>query len=159
VWLLLRRALADGWLALPGAFVALTLSARLASGVEGGVHVGMVGARLGWAALPLLPLVLAGWMTGARRFPWAIAALLAGVVLMHPAHLPAAVVLVLLAAGHATGSRRVAFTRAGGALVLAAALTAFWTVPLLARLEHTRGLAWGTLSLRELAAEPLLLVV
>src|SRR5215471_12355860 len=57
-WLLLRRVLRDGWLALPGAFAALTLSAGLASGVEGGVHVGMVPARLAWALLPLLGLVL-----------------------------------------------------------------------------------------------------
>src|SRR2546422_107162 len=38
-----------------------------------------------------------------------------------------------------------------GALVLAAALTAFWALPLLLRLAETRALAWGTLSLGEVA--------
>jgi hypothetical protein len=177
VWLLLRRVLADGWLAVPGAFVALTLSAGLASGVEGGVHIGMVSARLGWAALPLVPLMLAGWMSGARGFPWGISVLIAGILLTHPAHLPAAVVLVLLAAWWAAacfrslkGSARrpsaahlalpgVAFAYAVGVLALAAGLTAFWTVPLLARLDHTRALAWGSLSVRDLIAHPLVLVL
>ncbi len=157
VWLVLRRVLADGWLALPGAFVALTLSAGLASGVEGGVHIGMGAARLGWAALPLVPLMLAGWMSGTRGFPWAISVVIAGIVLTHPAHLPAAVVLVLLAAWRAAPARPVAFTHAVAALALGAALTAFWTVPLLARLDHTRALAWGSLSVRDLPAHPLLL--
>jgi hypothetical protein len=40
-------------------------------------------------------------------------------------------------------------------LALAAGLTAFWTVPLLARLEHTRALAWGALSAREIFSHPL----
>ena len=159
VWLVLRRVLADGWLALPGAFVALTLSAGLASGVEGGVHIGMGAARLSWAALPLVPLMLAGWMSGARGFPWAISVVVAGIVLTHPAHLPAAVVLVLLAAWRAAPPRRVAFTHAVAALALGAALTAFWTVPLLARLDHTRALAWGSLSVRDLIAHPLLIVL
>jgi hypothetical protein len=159
VWLLLRRALGDGWLALPGAFVALTLSAGLASGVEGGVHIGMVAARLGWAALPLIPLVLAPWMTGGRPFPWAIAALIAGLVLMHPAHLPAAVVLTLLAAWVAAGSRGAAVVTAGTALGLAAGLTAFWTLPLLARLGSTRALAWGSDTLRDALVHPLALVL
>jgi hypothetical protein len=155
VWLLLRRVLADGWLAVPGAFVALTLSAGLASGVEGGVHIGMVAARLGWAALPLVPLLLAGWMSGARQFPWAIAVPIAGILLTHPAHLPAAVVLVLLAAWRAPPSRHVAVTRAAAALALAAGLAAFWTVPLLAHLDQARALAWGSLSLRDLITHPL----
>ena len=47
-WIVLAPRLASGWLALPGAFVALTLSLwpALASGVEGGVHVGMAPARV-----------------------------------------------------------------------------------------------------------------
>ena len=58
----LTRLLGSGWLALPGAFVTMTLSAGLASGVEGGVHIGMLAARLGWALLPLLAVALAGWV-------------------------------------------------------------------------------------------------
>lgn len=159
VWMLLRRVLGDGWLALPGAFVALTLSAGLASGVEGGVHVGMVPARVGWALLPLLPLALAGWMRGERGFPWAVVPLVAGVALIHPAHLPAAVVLVLLAAFVAVGRRRVAFGYVTIALGLAAGLTAFWTVPLLAHAEHTRALAWGSFSPSEIFPHPLALAL
>ena len=159
VWLLLRRALDDGWLALPGAFVALTLSAGLASGVEGGVHIGMVAARLGWAALPLVPLVAHRWTTGAADFPWMIAPLIAGIVLMHPAHLPAAVVLAVLCAVVAVGGRGAALVRVGSALALAAALTAFWTVPLLAHLDATRALAWGSTSLRETIARPLVIAL
>lgn len=159
VWLLLRRVMGDGWSALPGAFVALTLSSGLASGVDGGVRTGMVPARLGWALLPLLPLTLAGWMGGTRGFPWAIVPLLAGVALIHPAHLPAAVVTVLVAAFLAAGRRRVALGHMTIALGLAAGLTAFWTVPLLVRAEHTRALAWGSLSPRETLTHPLALAL
>lgn len=150
VWLVLRRVLGDGWLALPGAFVALTLSAGLASGVEGGVHIGMVAARLGWAALPLVPLTLADWMSGRRGFPWSVVPLVAGIALTHPAHLPGAAVLVFLAAWLAQRSRRAALGHAIAALGLAAGLSAFWTVPLLVHAEHTRALAWGSLSLQML---------
>lgn len=155
-WLLLRRVLGSGWPALPGAFLALTLSADLASGVGGGVHVGMVPARLGWALLPLVPLTLAGWMSGERAFPRAAVPLLAAIALIHPAHLPAAVVLVLLAAAVAAGQRRIAaFTSGALALGLAAGLTGFWTVPLLVHAEHTRALAWGSLAAREIFGHPL----
>jgi hypothetical protein len=158
-WLLLRRVLGDGWLALPGAFVALTLSADLASGVEGGVHTGMVPARLGWALLPLIALALAGWLDGARRFPGTVVPLLAAVVLIHPAHLPAAVVLVLIAAACAPAPRRAAWASGALALVLAAGLTAFWTLPLLVRLSETRALAWGSLSAADVVGHPLALVL
>ena len=188
-WLLLRRVLRDGWLALPGAFVALTLSAGLASGVEGGVHWGMVPARLAWALLPLLALSLIalregrgrrrenrrtadervfaaappalprGSIAGERGFPWTVVPLVAAVVLTHPAHLPAAVVLVLVAAWLARSHRLRAFAYAATALGLAAGLTAFWTVPLLAHVEHTRALAWGSLSAREIFGHPLAVVV
>jgi len=65
----LSRVLASGWLALPGAFVTLTLSLwpALMSGVEGGVHVGMAPARLGWALLPLLAAALL--LRGRRESP------------------------------------------------------------------------------------------
>ena len=164
-WIAVRRAVADGWLALPGAFVALTLSLwpALMSGVEGGVHVGMAPARLAWALVPLLAVALARWSEGAGAFPARTAIpLTAAVVLTHPAHLPVAVVLVVLAALAAPGrARRLA--RALGALAVAALLTAFWTLPLLVRLEHTRALAWGSLTpagLGEtLLAHPLVLVL
>jgi hypothetical protein len=155
VWLLLRRVLRDGWLALPGAFVALTLSAGLASGVEGGVHTGMVPARVGWALLPLLALTLGRFMSGERGYPWAVVPLVAGTVLVHPAHLPAAVVVVLGAACFAQTRRGGALGYTVAALGLAAGLTAFWTVPLLAHVEHTRALAWGALSAREVLGHPL----
>ena len=144
----LARVQRSAWLALPGAFVALTLSLwpALMSGVEGGVHVGMVPARLGWALLPLLLGVLAPWADGAGAFPARpVVALAALVVLTHPAHLPAAAVLVLLAALVAPPRAR----RLGvalGWLGVAALLTGFWTVPLVARLGQTRALAWGRLA-------------
>jgi hypothetical protein len=147
-YVLLARTLASGWLALPGAFVALTLSLwpTLMSGVEGGVRVGMVPARLGWALLPLLAAAIADWTAG-RPFPARIVVpLTAAVALTHPAHLPAAIVVVGLAAV-ATPERRARVASAVGWLALAALLTAFWTVPLLARLADTRALAWGELTL------------
>lgn len=159
VWLLLRRVFADGWLALPGAFVALTLSTGLASDVEGGVHIGMVAARVGWAALPLLPLTLAGWMNGERGFPWSPVPIVAAVALTHPTHLPAAVVLVVLAASFAKARRRATRGLTVVALGLAAGLTAFWTLPLLVHLEHTRALAWGSLSAGAILAHPLLMAL
>jgi len=151
-YLALARVLGSGWLALPGAFVALTFSGGT-SGVEGGVHIGMLGARLAWALLPLLVWLLAPPTRSgvpdsftlserAGRAPWCAAPLVAAIVLLHPAALPAAVVLVLLAAL----ARPPRVRRLGGAalrLALAAALTAFWWLPLLARLAHTRALAWG----------------
>jgi hypothetical protein len=164
-WLLLARLLASGWLALPGAFVALTLSLwpTLMSGVEGGVHVGMVPARLAWALLPLLAAALARWLDGAAAFPARSAVpIVAAVALTHPAHLPAAVVLVALAALAAPGRAQRSLTALGW-LTVAALVTAFWTVPLLARLDDTRALAWGALTLASvrdaLVAHPLVLVL
>lgn len=152
-WLVLSRVLASGWLALPGAFVALTLALwpALMSGVEGGVRVGMAPARLGWAMLPLLASGLLRWSEGTGPFPArAGVPLLAAVVLTHPAHLPAAVALVTLAAlARPARARRLA--AAGGWLAVAALLGAFWTLPLLARLADTRALAWGELTLASLA--------
>lgn len=157
VWLLLRRVVRDGWAALPGAFVALTLSADLGSGVEGGVHTGMVPARLAWALLPVIALV--AWPGAARGVPWPVAPLVAAVALIHPAHLPAAVVIAVLAAWLAPSPRRLAWVRVAITVALAAGLTAFWTVPLLAHVEHTRALAWGALSARDVFAHPLAVVL
>lgn len=164
-WLLLARVLDDGWAALPGAFVALTLSLwpAMSSGVEGGVHVGMAPARVAWALLPLLAAALLRWTGRATRVPvLAVAPIVAAIVLTHPAHAPAAVVLVLLAAWLGPG-RAGRVTAALASLGVAALLTAFWTVPLLAHLADTRALAWGTLtagSLRDtLIAHPLAVVL
>ncbi len=167
-YLALARLLGDGRLALPGAFVALTLSAftgsaPLASGVEGGLHGGMAPARLAWSLLPLLLLALLRWLDDAAVTPWAAIAVVAAIVLVHPAHLPAAVVLVALAALVGAGHRRRRWGSALGVLAGAAALTAFWTLPLLARIRETRALAWGRLTLDDvgagLTAEPLLAVL
>jgi hypothetical protein len=144
----LARVQRSAWLALPGAFVALTLSLwpALMSGVEGGVHVGMAPARLAWALLPLLLGVLAPWADGAARFPArSVVVLAAAIGLTHPAHLPAAVALVVLAALLAS-PRGPRLLIAVAWLGLAALVTAFWSLPLLARLGETRALAWGRLA-------------
>ncbi len=109
---LLRRCSVDPWLALPGAFVALTLSAGCRSGVEEGLRWGLIGARLGWGALPVLGLVLLRWADGAPRPPLAAAALVAAVTLLHPAHSPTAVAMVLLAATQRCAARPAAPPRA-----------------------------------------------
>ena len=141
-FLALTRILGSGWRALPGAFVALTLSAGTTSGVEGGVHVGMVGARLAWALVPLLLFVLVPWIEGEPRPPWSSPILIAAILLFHPAALPAAVALIALAAlAGPPRARRLAV--ASAVLAVAAALTAFWTGPLVFRLAETRALAWG----------------
>ena len=150
VWLLLARVLGRGSAALPGAFVALTISAGLASGVEGGVHVGMVPARLAWALLPLLVWTLVRARDG--RASSATVPLLAAIALTHPAHLPAAGAAVLFRAAN-----RRALGGAVATLACAAAVTGFWTIPLLARVAETRALAWGGLGelLGQLVRQPL----
>jgi hypothetical protein len=153
----LSRLAGSAWLALPGAFVALTLSHGVAGGVEGGVHVGMIGARLAWALLPLLLWVLVPWIDGDRPASPASAFVVAAIVLLHPAQIPTAVALVILAACWRAPRRRRAL-QALSLLGAAAALTAFWTLPLLARLADTRALAWGTLTLADVA-RPLPLVL
>ena len=154
----LARLTGSGWLALPAAFVALTLTGGVASGVEGGVHVGMLGARLAWALLPALLTALMAWVDGTAPRPGAaVAVLVALIVLLHPAQLPAALALVVVAV--LARAPRVARVRhAATALATAAALTAFWTLPLLAHLGETRPLAWGALALGDVA-RPLPLVL
>ena len=160
---LLGRLLGGGWLALPGAFVALTLSAGIASGVEGGVHTGMLAARLAWALLPLVVMAAVRWADGDRPFPHRIALLAAVVVLTHPAHFPTTVVIVALAIGVTPPPRAARWREALAGLGLALALSAFWTLPLLARLGEARPLAWGALvesvSPARLLAQPLVLVL
>ena len=156
----LVRILGNGWFALPGAFVALTLSAGLASGVEGGVHMGMLPARLGWALLPLLVVALRRWIEDGGRTPWLAVPLVAAITLTHPTHLPTAVALVALAALCGAGPPHRRFAQALGVLALAAGLTAFWTVPLIAHRADTRALAFGALSTAESFLDrPLLLVL
>lgn len=149
-YLAVARLVGNGWLALPAGFVALTLDAGLASGVEGGVHVGMVGARLAWALLPALLWALLPWVDAERPVPPVAPFILAAIVLLHPAQLPAAIALVAVAA-LVRPPRRARALEALGTLGSAAALTAFWTLPLLARLAETRALAWGVLAPAELA--------
>jgi hypothetical protein len=158
-WLALTRLTRDGWLALPAAFVALSLSGGVASGVEGGVRVGMVGARLSWALLPVLLAVLVPWIEHARRLPLGVPLLLAAIVLLHPAQAPSAVALLALAA-LAREPRAPRARAVLGGVALAAGLIAFWAVPLLARLAHTRALAWGALTLADATrALPLALLI
>ena len=154
-WLALARLTRDGWLALPPAFVALALAGSVSSGVEGGVRVGMVGARLAWALLALLLAVLVPWLDAGRRLSWLVAPLLAAIVLLHPAQAPAAVALLAVAA-LASRPRGARAGAALGATAVAAGLVAFWVVPLLGRVAHTRALAWGQLTLADqLATLPL----
>jgi len=162
VYALLRRALGDPWLALPGALVALTLSAGCRSGVEEGLRWGLIAARLGWGVLPLLALGLLRWAEGAARPPLASAALVAAVILLHPAHAAAAAVLVVLAALAASPRRR---RLAEAALILVAALglAAVWLLPLLAHLRMALPLAWADATLPalglRLASQPVLLAL
>src|SRR5262249_16897440 len=72
---------------------------------------------------------------------------IAAVVLFHPAHLPTVVAFTLLAALARPEGRPRRVRHAVAALILAAGCTAFWTLPLVARLASTRALAWGTLSM------------
>jgi hypothetical protein len=140
-YVLLRRLSGDPWLALPGALVALTLSAGCRSGVEEGLRWGLVGARLGWGALSLLALGLLRWADGAPRPPLGAAGLVAAVTLLHPAHTPTAVAMVLLAAARGEPHRRrliQGFTLVG----LGLGLTAVWLLPLLAHLDMALPLAW-----------------
>ena len=94
---LLVRVLGDRWLALPGAFLALTLSADLRGGVETGIRWGTLTTRLGLAWLPLLALALRPWVEGGRIPRWAppLAAL---AILSHPSTLPSVAALIGLAA-------------------------------------------------------------
>ncbi len=159
---LLARIVPNPWLALPGALVALTLSAGTRSGVEEGLRWGMLAARLGWGLLPLLALSLVRWQERGGRRPLLAPPLLAGIVLTHPAHVPAAVALVLLAGLFGTGAPRRRLEHAVWILVIAAALTGFWTLPLLAHLEFALPLAWGEFTFagvaRDLLGRPLLLL-
>jgi len=68
---LVRSVLGDGWLALPPAFLALTLSAELRGGVEESLRWGMLTSRLSVGLLPLLALALRPWIDAGRPPVWA----------------------------------------------------------------------------------------
>jgi hypothetical protein len=159
---LLLRILKDPWLALPGAFLAFTLSADSRSGVEQGMRWGLVASRLGWSLLPLLALTL--HRSAERRvFPILAPVLLAAIILIHPAHAPAGVALVLLAIWHAPSPRASSYRRHMALLLAAAGLCAFWLLPLVAHLGMALPLAWGDPTLprlaRSIANHPLLLAL
>jgi hypothetical protein len=142
-FLLLHRLLPSAWLALPGAFLALTLSAGSRSGVEEGLRWGLVAGRLALGLLPLLALSLEPWLRQRGRAPLAAAVLLAAITVTHPAHAPAAVALVVLAAWHGPGPRGPRLLASALLLLLAGGLAGFWIVPLLAHLDMALPLAWG----------------
>lgn len=164
---LLGRVLGNGWLALPGAFLVLTISAESRSGIEEGLRWGLVAARLGWGLLPLLALSLLPWLEDTGRPRAWPALLMAAVILAHPAHLPAALLLVLLAGLVAPGGWR-AWWR-DTAIVLGAGLgiASFWLLPLVAHLvvapTMALPLAWADASPIALASafarRPLLLAL
>src|SRR5215813_10859440 len=159
---LLARVLGNSWLALPGAFVALTLSAGSRSGVEEGLRWGLVAARLGWGLLPLVALSLTSWVEGARRAPLATAPLIAAVVLLHPAHAPAALAMLALGAWLGEGRTRRRIVQAAATTAVALGLAAVWLLPLLVHLRMALPLAWGDSSPSGLfwqIARPLVIVM
>ena len=129
---------------------ALALTFTPMWGGTNAVPIGLMGERLAFGVVPLA--LLAGWKlverpTG-RRLALA-AGLLAILILLHPFHAPAAVIAVcgyaaarwlLLrfrrspeAAASAAADQRARWPWLAGWLVLAAGLTAWWLIPLLAR--------------------------
>jgi hypothetical protein len=160
---LMARVLGDRWLALPPAFLALALSAHLPSGMEAGLRWGTLTSRLAAAWLPLLALAFRPWIEAGRRPRWAppVAAL---AVLSHPSTLPAVAVLTGTAAALASLARpgRRAAVETGAVAGLAGLLTAFWTLPFLARRGWVVPLAWGDLAAAPVAhalGRPVLLAV
>jgi len=159
---LLTRVVGSGWLALPGAFVALTLSAGSRSGVEEGLRWGLVAARLGWGLLPLVALSLVRWCEGPRRPPLLAAPLLAAIILLHPAHAPAGLALLAIGAWLGSGNRWRRVKQAAMVVALAFGLSALWLLPLLIHLRMALPLAWGDTSLLGLLGQtgrPLIIVL
>jgi hypothetical protein len=158
---LLARVLGDRWLALPGAFLALTLSGDLRGGVEAGVRWGTLTTRLGLAWLPLLALSLRPWIESGGLPRWAppLAAL---AIITHPTTLPSVLALVGLASALSLLLRPARRTvgEAIATVALSLGLTAFWSLPFVVRHAWVIPLAWGDLSLGlpgDLAARPVLL--
>ena len=152
------------WLALPPAFLALTLSAGLRGGVEESLRWGILTSRLALGLLPLLALSLRPWLDTGRAPVWA-PVVAAAIVLAHPATVPAAAVLVGTGALLALVIRpRGQTLRDGLAIVgLAGGLAAFWLLPFVARRGWVVPLAWGEADLGQilgqLAAHPLLVAL
>jgi hypothetical protein len=160
---LMRRVLGDGWLALPPALLALTLSAHLAGGVEAGLRWGMLTTRLGMAWLPLLALSLAPWIERGERPVWA-PVLAALAVLTHPATFPAVTALIVLATALALVARpgRATALTGGAVAGFAVLLACFWLLPFAARRGWVVPLAWGDLgaaTVADLSRRPLLLAI
>jgi len=133
------------WVALPPAFVALTLSAGLPSGVEEGLRWGMIGARLGLGLLPLLILSLLPWVRAGRWPIWS-PLLLAAILLAHPYQFVTAFLLVLLAGvvlAWSSAEWRRAAAQTVAVIGLGVGLTAFWLFPLLFRASDTLPMAWS----------------
>ncbi len=163
-FLLLARVVEDGWLALPPAFVVLTLSAGLRGGVEESLRWGMLTTRLSLGFLPLFVLALRPWIEAGRLPIWAPLTA-AAVVLSHPANTPAVLAIFAIAAflAYALRPRRRTLGDALAVAALGAALSAFWTLPLLVRREWLVPLTWGELTLAglfgEIWARPVLLAI
>src|SRR4029079_17074447 len=122
------------------------LSGGSRSGVEEGLRWGLIAARLGWALLPPLPLSLRPW-TERAKLPLPAAMIFASLILIHPAHAPAGLVLVFLCAAEGPGGLRSRMTSAGLLTFASAGLAGFWLVPLLSHLDMALPLAWGDSSL------------
>jgi hypothetical protein len=158
---LLARVVGSGWLALPAAFLALVVSADLRGGVEAGLRWGSLTTRLGLAWLPLLALSLRPWIEGGRLPRWA-PPLAAVALLSHPSTLPSVVALLGLGALLALLARpgRQTAVQAAATVGFTLLLTAFWSLPFVARRAWVVPLAWGDLSLGlpgDLPGRPILL--
>src|SRR5262249_2663773 len=111
----------------------------------------------------LLPLLALSLHRATRRavFPILPPILLAVIILIHPAHAPAGIVLVVLAMWRVPSLRVAQGTRAALVLAATAGLSAFWLVPVVAHLSMTLPLAWGDPTLsriaRSVGEQPLLL--
>jgi hypothetical protein len=143
-FLLLVRLLEDGWLALPPAFLALTLSAGLRGGVEESLRWGMLTSRLPLGVLPLLLLAVRPWLDDGRSPVWA-PVLVAAVILGHPSGGPTMAALLTGAALLAltVRPRRQTLADMLAVLLLGLALSAFWALPLVVRPGWVVPLAWG----------------
>jgi len=150
---LVRRVVDDAWLALPPAFLALTLSAGLRAGVEESLRWGGLTSRLSLGCLPFLVLALRPWVEHGRTPAWAPAAA-AALVLAHPAGAPAAAAVMVVASLLVLALRpeRRTVSQAVATVGFALALTAFWTLPLLVRRAWFVPLAWGELTITDFLA-------
>jgi hypothetical protein len=150
-FLLLARLLEDGWLALPPAFLALTLSAGLRGGVEESLRWGILASRLSLGLIPLFLLAFRPWLDSGRLPIWA-PVLAAAVILAHPSGAPAMAAILASAAllALAVRPRRQTLADVLAVVVLGLALCAFWALPFVARPGWVVPLAWGEADLGRL---------